>query len=474
MGTPPLWPLALLFAALFVALYLLRLGLRARREPIPPACRRCGYDVSGRPAGVEVCSECGADLSAPRAIRTTRRRANWWLLIPAALASLILGVGLIGWVTSFPYHAWYLANAPLSWIIRDAQRHRDASGDAYRQAWHERDPQSTAFFDELLAMQADPTLTNVNSWQMWLTRPPEVGGPPAAQRERYIAQAIGRPLTARIRTPLRVGDPLHVTLNSPSRGAVAGPVKMVLAGRLDGAPVIDESRHWGVGALSETSTFDLARDEYGDATPGHHQLNLIIGRMSCAAEYPYPRVGERYDVAVSLDLDVLPSGTPIGSPIIDESKADEVAKAADVHVYHWHDGRAFACVRLLPAGVDRAFSVHAVIDGAEKRIGGVAAKANADPQGGDPTMYVPISVERAKATDRLTLVLVGEGEPLVETADQERYWAGRVTYADVPLEAFDNYSATMINNPRPTTLPYRVEAGRATASAPATRATTRR
>jgi len=71
-------PLAMAVLLLFV--------LRFRRVACPAMCRRCGYDVSHRPPEVERCSECGADLTARRAVRTWQRvrlgsLARWTILI---------------------------------------------------------------------------------------------------------------------------------------------------------------------------------------------------------------------------------------------------------------------------------------------------------------------------------------------------------------------------------------------------------
>src|SRR3954471_21620248 len=76
---------------------------RGRRVDDHPVCRKCGFDLFGRPAGAAaVCAECGADLSRRRAMRVgnrVRRRRLMALAIPLLLAA---GgwLGLLGWGTA--------------------------------------------------------------------------------------------------------------------------------------------------------------------------------------------------------------------------------------------------------------------------------------------------------------------------------------------------------------------------------------
>jgi hypothetical protein len=54
--------LILLLALLIAGFLLLRRGIRGRRVGDHPFCRRCGFDLFGKPASSTLCSECGADL----------------------------------------------------------------------------------------------------------------------------------------------------------------------------------------------------------------------------------------------------------------------------------------------------------------------------------------------------------------------------------------------------------------------------
>src|SRR5205814_4184617 len=101
----------LLLAALPLGVaMLLLLVLRFRRVACPAMCRRCDYNVSHRPPGVERCSECGADLTARRAVRSWRRvrlgtSARWIIVI--ALLGLAVWPAMMA--RRFEWRKWYLA-----------------------------------------------------------------------------------------------------------------------------------------------------------------------------------------------------------------------------------------------------------------------------------------------------------------------------------------------------------------------------
>ena len=206
-----------------------------------------------------------------------------------------------------------------------------------------------------------------------------------------------------------------------------------------------------------------ARDWAGaDLAPGRHRVSVALRRQLVARDGPSfdlrTPVGPAVDGAATLDVDVLPRDAPIGTAVPAPDQADAIARAVAVHAYHWHGDRCFAEVRLLPAPVDRAFAVYAVIDGVEQRIGGACARANADVT--TDVIYVPVDVGRARAMPSLAIVLVGDGGPLAETIDQQNYWLGRIAFDAVPLGTFDDYVATTSVSPRPTTLPFRADAAR--------------
>src|SRR5688500_6972626 len=66
-------PLALAAGVGFVLAWA---GWRGRRVNNHPLCRRCGFDLTGRPPDSARCAECGADLSDRCAIRVGQRECR--------------------------------------------------------------------------------------------------------------------------------------------------------------------------------------------------------------------------------------------------------------------------------------------------------------------------------------------------------------------------------------------------------------
>jgi hypothetical protein len=126
-----MWIVAIpsLFAAASAAALLY--ALRGRRVDNHPHCRRCGFDLIGRPRGSNVCSECGADLRGRGAVQTgwreTRGRVAG-VALPVMLASLAW-LGVMGWrarPTDWNRHM------PVWWLLRQAEGPEPAAAHAAR------------------------------------------------------------------------------------------------------------------------------------------------------------------------------------------------------------------------------------------------------------------------------------------------------------------------------------------------------
>src|SRR4051812_39396348 len=90
--------------ALLGGFFLLGGGVRGGPGDDHPVCRKCGFDLFGRPEGTFTgrCSECGMDLAKKRAVRMGNRRKRGRILGAGALVTAVgvMGLGSMGWITA--------------------------------------------------------------------------------------------------------------------------------------------------------------------------------------------------------------------------------------------------------------------------------------------------------------------------------------------------------------------------------------
>ena len=223
--------LLLLAAAVAVAgLALAAIGLRGRRVDAHPHCRRCGYDLAGTPDAT-VCTECGRDLTAERAVRhgTRRRRGRF---VAAGVALLLLGLAGVG---GLGYDATrdvdWQRHKPQWWLRQDLVRSDVAAVEAAMDELLRRhdDPAASlspaslsALVDATLDQQADPKRRwNRDVWGGFVETAREAGDVTDAQWGRFAVGAIAPRLE--VRSSVRRGDPLPATI---TYGAMrGGPTK---------------------------------------------------------------------------------------------------------------------------------------------------------------------------------------------------------------------------------------------------------
>ena len=207
---------------------LLVYALRGRRVDDHALCRRCGFDVSGRPAGSTVCSECGADLTRRRAVRVGRREKRRRVLAVALPVLLLSGgwLGVSGWRTLRAVD--WDRHKPLSWLLKDAEGRRAAARDAAlrelaRRATEKKLPADVeqSLVDKALAHQADRAAPWVSGWGFFIEAVRDAERVPQDKWERYVANAATFVLES-VETELRLGEPMTVRLvRGPDRVGAA-------------------------------------------------------------------------------------------------------------------------------------------------------------------------------------------------------------------------------------------------------------
>jgi hypothetical protein len=117
-------------AILLVALPLSVWAWRGRRIDDHPLCRKCGFDLFGKPVESARCSECGSDLIASRAIRMGHRRSHRRILIASAALGIPSGIwlGIIGFASL--HGVDWQRHKPVAWLLSDARGANAASREA--------------------------------------------------------------------------------------------------------------------------------------------------------------------------------------------------------------------------------------------------------------------------------------------------------------------------------------------------------
>lgn len=115
------FPIVLAFVGLFaVGLILIGLGLSGRRVGDHPHCRRCGFDLFGKPVASTNCPECGIELSKPKSIQIGRRSRRRAPLVGGAVLLLLLVAcgGAAGWFAA--QGADWIRTVPTFWLVHQA------------------------------------------------------------------------------------------------------------------------------------------------------------------------------------------------------------------------------------------------------------------------------------------------------------------------------------------------------------------
>ena len=238
---------------------LLRLGLRGRRIDDHPLCRKCGFDLTGRPEGSDKCAECGTDLTAPRAIRHGhRRRRPVILTLGLAIILLFAGVAaVVGWSRVRELDRYQIM--PTWYVMREA---RSTSSGIPVGAWRELNrrlgmgslskDQIARATDAALAIQGDrskPWHATIGDFVEAARKQGDVADP---QWQRYARQAVL--LTVTLRAQVRRGGddlPMRIAAGGARVGGVnSGLSVQITDPTIARGELIKPPRHAGSGSVS--------------------------------------------------------------------------------------------------------------------------------------------------------------------------------------------------------------------------------
>jgi hypothetical protein len=433
-------------------------GWRGRQIDDHPLCRRCGFDLVGKPADSTRCAECGADLSGPRAVRVGHRARRPALL---AIGAELLVVGLI------PLAIIALVGArgvdvqtlkPLWWVRAEALGDDPAAavtafGELQRRLvlgqLSGKDVESIV--DDLLAWQADanrPWLPTAGDF-IETARDAIVpaGTPPLVSSERWsrYAQQAGPRLTFTARPRARAGDAFPVVVVTDRHRAGSGN-RFTWGMRQIGSPA------------AHAGTPPPRRISMRSSSTGNGALTMIDRLQPLPLPEPTTRPMPR-EVTVRVPMDVtegprssatlaswtsegrvawveLPATQPSVVLVDDPALRPAIERAVTIRKAHLVQTRvltAFVDFRIGPTPVPLAYDVFLRTDAREWKL---TPLVHPGPGGGTVGTTDSVRSEvNGFAAEVVDVVLRPNPDAAAtRTLDIDRVWSGEVVLRDVKID----------------------------------------
>jgi hypothetical protein len=357
---------ALPLAALACGSLLLWAGSRGRRVGHHPTCRRCGFNLTGRPQGSYVCPECGSDLKQPRAVAVGDLVRKPVFLVAGVAAVVVGGFNLAGGVRRAVADD-VNSLKPAWWLAREAHRgdrpHRQAALAELRHRvalGRVSDSTASRLTASALARQADLTTPWEAEWGEWVEAALAAGKLSDAERDRYFRQAVaGCYVGLKVRPRVRRGDPFYVTPVGEFDPRLAGQRGIRFVEwpvlRLDGKTVVCTTDRWGFQALIPPGV-PLARPDlvpYDSLTDGRHTMVLSAKVwVSTKSNAPSAEV----PVRVEAEWELVPTGAGsvelVEAPELREQIEPQVWAGVEADpVREGAHGRVLLTFNRLPLGV---------------------------------------------------------------------------------------------------------------------------
>jgi hypothetical protein len=467
---------------------LLLLGLRGRRVGDHPFCRRCGFDLFGRPEGSMTCPECGADLARARAtVIGTRQRRRWPALGGAMLLVPSLAVGLLTTSGALRGLDWQKSK-PTWYLLRETHAPDAATRLAALNELHARltvkqldRRQVGRLVDRVMAVQADASQPWVNVHGDIIELARANGHVDHDQWVKYAERSVANFAKLDVRPRVRRGDPaVHVLRCEPPR--LGGQKSWAGIVRIRGlvldeqeAP-LNEAINTGLAAVHrerpQLPGFDQLLPLLGDGmrhgyltvevslippdkipapTPraaiARGRLPTTIPRTPAAiqswqnaqlAAMNDAREKAMLDAALTtvqlrlpVDIEITPADQPGLKPVADDKLRAAVERSIAVDSVHIGVPRAIAVqVKWKAPPVDLSFRV-GVRDGARYwPVATLACRAGERKTVGVRTDYIPSEELEGDAVD---VLFTPEPSAGARTIDVHSYWDREVVVKDVAV-----------------------------------------
>jgi len=219
--------------------------LRGRRVDDQPLCRKCDFDLTGKPDSSIRCPECGSDVTHPRAVRIGHReKRRGWAAGAVGVMLLCLSVLTAGGV-AFYREVDFNPYKPATWLAAElgskSPMVRGSALAEFRRSATPPIPPTTATptstpfpapgdqpallaaADRVLQWQADPSRAWFTEQGDFVEQLRNVGVLDDGRFRRYLTTGVN--FTFKVRGEYRIGDPFPTQIDPTWRlGSFGGPV----------------------------------------------------------------------------------------------------------------------------------------------------------------------------------------------------------------------------------------------------------
>lgn len=317
-------------AVLVLAVALLAIALRGRRVSDHPVCRRCGFDLFGKPETSTRCGECGADLNRRRAVLRGPRRRRGGLAGLSLILMAIAGAKLGADAYRVSREQNWARYKPTSWLARAAEspadpKLRDESRAEILRRLEARQLSAAwvaRLTERALVIQADLSKPWDSWWGEVVQRARITEQLPGDAWHRYLGHAW--PMHVKAQPLQRRGEPVIVrVVRDPQRSGKSFWLRdtSILTVRIGGQQLLQLGASRRGFPSDDTVLFTLSREEADAVGDGTH--SVVVTREMHVREYVRQN-GSRSSTQVVFTADAFSATTTLPEVTTTIAPADHV------------------------------------------------------------------------------------------------------------------------------------------------------
>jgi hypothetical protein len=427
--------LFLIITCAFAAAMLVISGMRGRVLDDHPLCRRCGFDLTGKPGTSALCSECGADVTRPRAIVIGHRKRRiapliaGTMLMCASLLMLTLSLTKVNWQ---PYK-------PVWWVLSEFDSPNLTKRDAAVRELDRRlnagslsDRQIAAIADAVIKYQASPSKTWIPRLGNLVEGAHALNKLSNAQWKQYVTNTLALKLDVRRR--VRLGDPIPYWVSEqPHRAGMLGGlgfayrnVQLTIGTVKVKGSFGDSGRIGGqIGGGATGSNLRLNNEQLEQLQPGDYTMTLSLDLS--IADAPTHVVVNR-TLTLTAPVQLMPASQPTVTLIDDPSLKPALEKSLKIVRAHLTDDHLNVNLAFDNPTVGVGFDVFARHGEREDKLSDLSVPAGSGSYGRNVNGRVP----RLKG-QTIDLIFRPSIAAATETTNTFAIWNGELVLQDVKV-----------------------------------------